>query len=170
MNVSGHPSVAAEPDTTGLPGTVVLEHEQLPGLEDVMVIGAFVLDLVEEPGFFRLLLNAALRRSHPWYETPEASSAHCFRRLHVTFRAVRKLTWFSRSDRVYLDAERRMDRGCIDSFVAEPNGRYVIEGDWGGVTIESASPTVHRVHGALAASVQRRLEIDAWLAGEEQSP
>lgn len=169
MNEPGHPTVA-EADATSLPGRVALEHDQLPGLEDVMVVGAFVLDLVEEPGFFRLLLNAALRRSHPWYETPDAASAHCFRRIHVTFRAVRKLTWFSRSDRVYLDAERRMDRGCIDTFVAEPDGRYVIEGDWGGVTIESASPSVHRVHVAPAAALQRRLAIDAWLAGEENKP
>lgn len=135
-----------------------------------MVVGAFVLDLVEEPPFFRLLLNAALRPSHPWYETPDAASAHCFRRIHVTFRAVRKVTWFSRSGRVYLDAERRMDRGCIDSFVAEPNGRYVVEGDWGGVTIESASPSVHRVHVAPERSLRRRLEIEAWLAGEEHNP
>ena len=168
MNVPGHPSVEA--DATVVPGSAALEHDQLPGLDEIMVVGAFVLDLVEEPGFFRLLLNAALRPSHPWYEAPDPASAHCFRRIHVIFRAVRSVAWFSRSDRVYLDAERRMDRGCIDSFVAEPNGRYVIEGDWGGVTIESCAPSVHRVHVAPPSAVQRRLEIDAWLAGEEKKP
>jgi hypothetical protein len=161
VNVPGHLRL----DLTSLPGTAPLDHDHLPGLEDVMIVGAFVLDIVDEPGLFRFLVNAALRRTHPWYEAPDAASAHCFRRLLVTFRAVRRVTWFARSERVYYDAERRMDRGCIDAFVAEPQGRYLVEGDWGGVTIESASPTVHRLNVAPEAFGKRRLAIDAWLAG-----
>jgi hypothetical protein len=146
-------------------GHLPLDYEMLPGFEDLYLEGSFVLDIVEDEGWVKFVLNAALRPRHPHYERPPAAQAHCYRRLQVTFRELRKTTWFARSELVYTDADGRKDHGCIDSFTAEPDGSYVLEGDWGGVAIESASPTVQLVGRLPEIWVRRRIALDAWLDG-----
>lgn len=147
-------------------GAQPIDSEGLPGFEELFLEGSFVLDITADRDVVLFVVNAALRPRHPLYEPP-SDAAHCFRRLQIVFRSVRKATWFSRSDRVYTDAGGRKDRGCIDTFTATPEGQYVLEGDWGGITIESASPCVRLMGPVPSAWQGRRHAIDAWLAGTE---
>lgn len=162
------PEVTAHGQSRLAPGSeaaLALDYEALPGLEDVLVEGSFVLDVVDEPGTVRVLIHAAVTTSHPWYAPPDPASPHCFLLLQIVFRSVRKVAWFARSELAYVDAEGRRDRGCIDRFVAVADGSYLLEGDWGGLTIASAAPMVHLFGPRPEASGERRDRLDAWLAG-----
>ncbi len=162
---SAEVSKASAHDETARPASAGFDYDHLPGFEDLYLEGSFVLAIQEAPGLVSFALNAALRPTHPWYEA-RPMDAHSFFRVEIVFSSVRSVSWHARRQLAYKDADGRTDRGTLDVFIADGNGAYVLEGDWGAVSIESAAPSVRQVSPEPDSRATRRRRLESWLAGK----
>jgi hypothetical protein len=118
---------------------------------------SFVLDVREEPSRERptrisFVLQLALLPRHPLYREPKQRERHCYKYGFLEFHDVRAVKWHARVFRKFTDKEGRVDYGNIDELAFQPKARrFLLEGDWGKVEIDSASPVL-QIAGARKAS------------------
>jgi len=115
--------------------TQMVGYEALPGLNVVYLEDSFVLAIRERSHELCFELEAVLTPEHPDYVAPPGNEQYCYRRGTLCFDAA-QINWLRRSEGRYRDASGEEDLGNIDVFLAE-EGRYYLEGDWGGVEIET---------------------------------
>jgi hypothetical protein len=155
----------ADEDTSQQAGLGPLNYDALPGLEDVVLEDSFMREIVEAPGTLRLVVMAALRKGHPFYEPPSPNERHCYRTAMLTSSNA-EVRWTTRATRRFTDAQGAVDLGNIDHLVALPKGGYHLEGDFGVLEIiRSKAPVLTMVGASPGLRSYRRDALDAWVRG-----
>jgi hypothetical protein len=121
----------------------VASYETLPGLERLYLEDSWVLGVYESATSLIFDLDAVLTEQHLDWHPPKPGEQYAYRRVALTFPAVRSIEWLSRGSHPATDASGENDWGNIDSFAVVDDGVYELEGDWGHVRVASASPEVH---------------------------
>ncbi|MEJ7892352.1 MAG: hypothetical protein WKF94_06900 [Solirubrobacteraceae bacterium] len=117
-------------------------YDTLPGLEHLYLEDSWVLGVHESATSLSFDLDAVLTEQHPRWHPPKPGEQYAYRRVALTFPAVRSLEWLSRGGPPATDASGERDRGNIDSFVVRDDGVYELDGDWGHVRVASDAPAV----------------------------
>ena len=118
-----------------------LQYTRIAGFEHLYLEDSYVLDLVARPGRFTVTAEIVLTAEHPDYRPPGVDEQYCFRRGHIEFASVRRLTWSGQGAPPAIDASGTVDYGTIDAL-RRVGGVTYLEGDFGMVQVESAAPTV----------------------------
>ncbi|MDD7973933.1 hypothetical protein [Roseinatronobacter alkalisoli] len=102
---------------------------------------SYVLGIVSFGDIIEFQMEFVLHEDHPFYCDPKPDEQYCYKRGGLKFSNIRSLKEFVRTDVKAVDATGEVDFGNIDSFVCR-NHRYVLEGEWGKLDIESDEPTI----------------------------
>ncbi|WP_245663197.1 hypothetical protein [Nocardia inohanensis] len=108
-----------------------------PSLAGIYLEDSYVMDIVEEPGEFKFVLEAVLTPDHPHYHDPAIGEQYCYADGALVFSEVTAVDWVDRSYQKYKDATGTEDLGNIDSLTGT-DGVYSVQGDWGKVLISSS--------------------------------
>ncbi|WP_067819196.1 hypothetical protein [Nocardia inohanensis] len=114
------------------------DYTDYPALSGIYLEDSYVLDIVEEPGGFRFVLEAVLTPERPNYRNPISGEQYCYVEAELIFTNVSAVEWLDRSDRRSGDATGTEDLGNIDALTWA-DGVYSAEGDWGIVRIRSST-------------------------------
>jgi hypothetical protein len=121
----------------------VASYETLPGLEHLYLEDSWVLGVNESATSLSFDLDAVITEQHPGWHPPKPGEQYAYRRVALTFPALRSVEWLRRGGRPATDASGETDWGNIDSFMVGDGGVYELEGDWGHVRVASDQPEVH---------------------------
>lgn len=117
-----------------------IDYRDFPGfkffyLEDSFVLSITVSDCV------LFYVDAVLLRGHPNYTSPKPGEFHCYSKQIITFASVKRKQWLTELMIPREDLDGSIDYGNIDSFF-ERDGVYLLEGEWGALSIVSDRPVI----------------------------
>ena len=117
-------------------------YSKIPALEYLYFEDSYVLGISSTEDTIEFKMEFVLLQDHPMYFDPLPGEQYCYKRGGLKFANVRNVREFLRTNVRTIDANGEVDFGNIDSFVSQ-NQRYVLEGEWGKLDIESDEPSVN---------------------------
>ena len=117
----------------------MIDYTALPDLSGVYLEDSYVLEICEHADVLVFRLDAVLTPDHAAYLPPRPGEQYCYAFGDLVFRDVVRVDWVSKSACRFTDATGETDLGNIDSLKFD-GSVYALQGDWGGVRIESAPP------------------------------
>lgn len=116
-------------------------YSKIPALEYLYLEDSYVLAIVSTDDTIEFEMEFVLIQDHPLYRDPHPDEQYCYRRGRLKFTNIQNVREFLCTNARAIDAAGEADFGNIDSFVSQ-NHRYVLEGEWGKLDIESDEPSV----------------------------
>lgn len=116
-------------------------YSKLSSLKHLYLEDSYVLEIVSTKEAIEFQIDFVLTHDHPSYRSPEPNEQYCYRKGKLKFANIRILNEFVQTSVQSVDSTGESDLGNIDSFVCL-NHRYVLEGEWGKLDIESDEPEV----------------------------
>ena len=120
-----------------------MKYESDPRFEAYYLEDSYVLGLEEnEPSRLAFSLLLALTPKHPLYVPPSTAEQHCYRNGLLAFEGVTAIDWTERHFKPTSDKDGTIDYGNIDAFEITPDGYYVVNGEWGRVTLKAKRASI----------------------------
>ncbi|WP_102868647.1 hypothetical protein [Pseudovibrio exalbescens] len=116
-------------------------YSKIPALEYLYLEDSYVLGIVSTDDTIEFKMEFVLIQDHPLYCDPQPGEQYCYKRGRLKFANIQNVREFLRTNSRAIDATGEVDFGNIDSFVSQKQ-RYVLEGEWGKLDIESDEPSV----------------------------
>lgn len=116
-------------------------YSMIPALAHLYLEDSYVLGIILLGDTIEFQMEFVLIQDHPFYYDPKPDEQYCYKRGRLKFSNIQNLKEFVRTDVKAVDAVGEVDLGNIDSFLCR-NHRYVLEGEWGKLDIESNEPSV----------------------------
>lgn len=107
-------------------------YETFSGFERVYLEDSFVTSLRYDDEALRFELELVLREGHELYSCPKQGEQYCYRRAAIVFFKPFDVVWRKLFVFPYVDGDRKIDFGNIDSL-QRISGVYFVSGDWGEV-------------------------------------
>jgi hypothetical protein len=116
-------------------------YTDLPGFENVLLEGSWVLDIEAHPKKLTVRVDIVLTPEHPAYAPPKPGEMFCYRTGAIRFRDVDRLPWSGQELQPAKDATGEVDWGHIDQF-EWGSEEYQLIGDFGRIALHAKAVSV----------------------------
>lgn len=106
----------------------------IDGLENLYLEDSFVLGVAEQGVDIVFNMEFVLTENHPLYHKPRIGEHYCYRKGQLRFVSPTFIKWERSGKRGFIDKNKEVDFGNIDSFVSDGN-KFILSGDWGELEI-----------------------------------
>lgn len=113
----------------------------LDNLKNLYLEDSYVIAIEINGSYIKFDILAVIIKGHELYSIPIEGEEYCYKNISLQFPELKSYKFLSNKVNPMVDIDGQIDIGNIDSFVFD-NGKYILEGEWGIIEIESTSPKV----------------------------
>lgn len=114
---------------------------EIEGLRNIYLEDSYVIDIKETESCIIFYMVFVLKPAHSCYSEPLSNEQYCYKNGAIEFIDCSSINWISRTKQAFIDRNKNVDQGNIDTFIRKGAINY-LEGDWGVVEFTNSERNI----------------------------